>query len=77
MELFNQNIIGVKTHLLVKIEFFDQKLSSGLVCTLGQKSTFNPEITKNLMFEKCKLCEKRGFEIVNFVKNEALKMYIL
>ena len=26
--------------------------------TLGQKSTFYPEITKNLMFEKCELCEK-------------------
>ena len=26
--------------------------------TLGQKSTFYPEITKNLMFEKCEFCEK-------------------
>ena len=26
--------------------------------TLGQKPTFYPEITKHLMFEKCKFCEK-------------------
>ena len=31
--------------------------------TLGQKPTFYPEITKNLMFEN-----------VNFVKNETLKL---
>ena len=42
--------------------------------TLEQKPTFYPEIPQNLMFEKCEFCEKRGFEIVNFVKNEALKM---
>ena len=41
---------------------------------LKQKSTFYPEITKNLMFEKCEFCEKWGFENVNFVKNEILKM---
>ena len=32
-----------------------------LTHTLGQKSTFYrfyPEITKNLMFEKCEFCEK-------------------
>ena len=29
------------------------------------------------MFEKCEFCEKRGFEIVNFVKNEIFKMWIL
>ena len=45
--------------------------------TLGQKTTFYPEITKNLMFEKCEFCEKWEFEIVNFVKNEVLKMWIL
>ena len=30
------------------------------ICTLGQKSTFYPEIriTKNSMFEKCEFCEK-------------------
>ena len=28
------------------------------LCTLDQKLTFNPEITKNLMFEKCEFCEK-------------------
>ena len=33
------------------------------VFTLGQKSTFYPEFTKNFMFEN-----------VNFVKNETLKM---
>ena len=26
--------------------------------TLGQKPTFYPEITENLMFEKCEFCEK-------------------
>ena len=26
--------------------------------TLGQNPTFYPEITKNLMFEKCDFCEK-------------------
>ena len=34
-------------------------------------------ITKNLMFEKCEFCEKWYFKIVNFVKNEILKMWIL
>ena len=34
--------------------------------TLGQKPTFYPEITMNLMFEKCE-----------FVKNKALKVWIL
>ena len=29
-----------------------------LFITLGQKSTFYPEIAKNLMFEKCEFCEK-------------------
>ena len=41
--------------------------------TLGQISTFYPEITKNLMFEKCEFYEKWDFEIVNFVKNDTLK----
>ena len=45
--------------------------------TLGQKATFYPKITKNLMFEKCEFYEKRGFEIVNLVKNEIFKMWIL
>ena len=45
--------------------------------TLGQKPTFYPEITKNLMFEKCEFCEKWDFEIVNFVENETLKLWIL
>ena len=45
-----------------------------LLLTLGQKPTFNPEITKNLMFEKCELCEKWDFENVNFEKSEILKM---
>ena len=40
-----------------------------LYSTLRQKLTFYPEITKNLMFEKCEFCEN-----VNFVKNETLKM---
>ena len=56
-----------------------------------QKPTFYPEITKNLMFEKCEFCEKWvfenvnfvnfvkkwDFEIVNFVKIEILKLWIL
>ena len=43
-------------------------------CTLGEKPTFYPEITKNLMLEKCDFCEKWDFEIVNFVKNETSKL---
>ena len=27
-------------------------------CTLGEKPTFYPEITKNLMLEKCEFCGK-------------------
>ena len=45
-----------------------------LMRTLGQKTTFYPEITDNLKFEKCEFCEKCDFEIVNFVENEILKM---
>ena len=45
--------------------------------TLRQKPTFYPEITKNLMFEKCEFIEKWHFENVNFVKNETLKLWIL
>ena len=48
-----------------------------LSITLGQKATFYPEITKNLMFEKCEFCEKWDFEKVNFVKTTILKMWIL
>ena len=40
----------------------------------GQKTTFDPEISKNLMLEKCEFCEKWDFENVNFVKNEILEM---
>ena len=29
-----------------------------MLYTLGQKPTFYPEITKNLIFEKCEFCEK-------------------
>ena len=42
--------------------------------TLGQKSTFYPEITKNLIFEKCEFCEKWDFVYVNFVKIEISEM---
>ena len=42
--------------------------------TLGQKLTLYPEITKNLMFEKCEFLEKWDFESVNFVKNKTLKL---
>jgi len=45
--------------------------------TLGQKPTFYSEITKNLMFQKCEFCEKLDFEIVNFVTNETLRVWIL
>ena len=45
--------------------------------TLGQKSPFYPEITKNLMFEKCEFCEKWGFENVNFAEIEIFKAWIL
>ena len=38
--------------------------------TLGQNPTFCPEITSNLMIEKCEFCEKWGYENVNFAKNE-------
>ena len=41
----------------------------------GAKFIFlNPEMTKNLMFEKCTFCEKWDFVYVNFVKNEISKM---
>ena len=40
--------------------------------TLGQKPTFCPEITKNLMFEKCDFYEKWDFENVNFGKKMTL-----
>ena len=52
---------------IVKVFLYD-------LYTLGQKPPFYPEITKNLIFEKCEFCVKRCFEIVNFVKNVALKM---
>ena len=42
--------------------------SAGKSQTLGQNPTFYPEIPKTLVFEKCEFCEKRDFEIVNFVK---------
>ena len=45
--------------------------------TLRQNPNFYPEITKNLMFEKCKFGEKWDFENVNFVKNETLQLWIL
>ena len=48
-------------------------LSKREIHTLGQKSTFYPEITKNFMFEKCDFYEKCEFENVNFVKNDILK----
>ena len=42
---------------------------------LGQKpTTFYPEIIKNSMFEKCEFCHIWYFKIVNFVKNEILKL---
>ena len=44
--------------------------------TLGQNTTFYPQITKNLMFENCEFWEKWDFENVNFVTNEILKMWI-
>ena len=37
----------------------------------------NQLFIQNLMFEKCKFCEKWDFEHVNFVKNGTLKMWIL
>ena len=42
--------------------------------TLGQKPTFCPKITKNLMFENVNFAKKRNFENVNFVKNDTLKL---
>ena len=58
--------------------------------TLGQTPTFYPKNTEK-MFEKCEFCEKSwkmrlwncefcekwDFEIVNFVKNGTLKVWIL
>ena len=43
----------------------------------GKNQLFYPEITKNLMFEKCEFCEKWDFENVNFVKNEISERWIL
>ena len=64
-----------------KIARFCAKISryrhTQVLYTLGQKATFCPEITKNLMFEECEFCEKRALENVNFVKIETLKMRIL
>ena len=56
---------------LTKVPFALRFEIRTLKSTLGQKSTFYPEITENLMFEKCEKC---GSEIVNFLKNEALKL---
>ena len=52
-------------------------LGGKLFCTLEQKPTFYPEITKNLMFEIVNFVKKWDFENVNFVKKETLKMRIL
>ena len=41
--------------------------------TLGENQL---EIPLNLTLEKCEFCEKWDFENVNFVKIEALKMWI-
>ena len=35
-----------------------QTKSLSLYISYVRKTTFNPEITKNLMFEKCDFCEK-------------------
>ena len=52
--------------------------------TLGQKSTFYPEIDAlkiwilwKMRLWNCEFCEKWDFENVLFVNNETLKMWIL
>ena len=42
--------------------------SKGKKSHWGKKQLFYPEITKNLMFEKCGFCEMGGFENVNFLQ---------
>ena len=63
-----------KAHILESLKIL---WSFSVSVTLGQKPSFYPEISKNLMFENCGFCEKWGSEIVNFVKNKTLKMWIL
>ena len=41
--------------------------------TLGQKPTFYPENYQELDVWKCEFCEKWGFKIVNYVKNDIFK----
>ena len=36
----------------------DQNVPFSLCSTLGQKTTFYPKIIRNLMLEKCVICEK-------------------
>ena len=52
----------------------DFVFTASCIYTLGQKPTFYPEITKNLMFEKCEFCEKWDFQIVNFVQKWGLEI---
>ena len=66
-----------------QIEFFAQKWHYRIV-TLGHKPRNNQEfdvwkmwILWQMILWKCEFCEKWYFEIVNFVKNEILKLWIL
>ena len=70
---------------LKMLEFQSSKSSSKNVSfshlrsiqTDHKKTSFYPEITKNLMLEKCEFCENWDFKNVNFEKNKISKMWIL
>ena len=52
-----ENLVALVTCLVIKTGLLTKSARTSLN-TLGQKSPFYPEITKNLMFEKCELYEK-------------------
>ena len=50
----------------------NQNSISKYLSTLGQKPFFYVEIIKDLIFDKCKFCEKWDFENVIFVKKKMI-----
>ena len=70
-----------KCKAIKSIQFFTEKiklksypLPSSTNATLGQKPTYYPVITNDLMLIICEFCEKCDFGNVNFVKNEIYEM---
>ena len=76
MSIFWRENKGKKAELELEQKISHFRAENPLLPTLGQKPAFYPEIPNNLMFEKCKFCEKRATKNVNFVKCEILKMCI-